>query len=427
MISFSKRMSAIVLSIILVLLSLICGSFSAYAFDESNVEVFKRILKNEKLYSQLEDKEKDSNEISTQGADEFGYLKNNLIKYGEWDYEYNTYYIGDVVYGENDYFYYAITYDVEDNEIFCGGTLLSGDIYVFLYLDSDEYDGYTVGTIVEVNGTVRGEATVNPFNYPYSLYFVAYDSYGNAETSGSYQELVNKAFEITVDECNYLMGNKLGINLGNFGFTKLFNPIFISDIVSTYTVKYDANGGTGNPSSQTKYKDKALVLSTKEPTRFGYEFLGWATSSTATIPEYLPGASYTGNDNITLYAVWEKDGSVVSYDATVKIANNTGSTTQNYRTELVLTVETTNMPEGAYVAWYYNGVKSDIYDKQCVVTCTENCLISVKMHDSNGNVLLDENGKEISDSEKINVNAGFFQRLIAFFRGLFFGNPIVYQ
>ena len=73
----------------------------------------------------------------------------------------------------------------------------------------------------------------------------------------------------------------------------------------TYTVKYNANGGSGAPSNQTKTYGKTLVLSSVIPTRGNYNFLGWATSSSATSATYAAGANYTNNAAVTLYAVWE--------------------------------------------------------------------------------------------------------------------------
>ena len=75
----------------------------------------------------------------------------------------------------------------------------------------------------------------------------------------------------------------------------------------TYTITYNANGGSGAPSNQTKTHGTALTLSSTVPTRTGYTFQGWATSSTATTAAYQPGGSYTNNASVTLYAVWEKN------------------------------------------------------------------------------------------------------------------------
>lgn len=74
---------------------------------------------------------------------------------------------------------------------------------------------------------------------------------------------------------------------------------------NTYTVKYNANGGTGAPANQTKTYGKALTLSSTKPTRTNYNFKGWGTSASATTVAYAPGASYTANAAITLYAIWE--------------------------------------------------------------------------------------------------------------------------
>ncbi len=84
---------------------------------------------------------------------------------------------------------------------------------------------------------------------------------------------------------------------------------------TSYTIKYNANGGSGAPSSQTKWKNQTLTLSSTKPTRTGYSFLGWSTSSTATSATYAAGANYTANAAATLYAVWKANTYTVSYNA----------------------------------------------------------------------------------------------------------------
>ena len=84
---------------------------------------------------------------------------------------------------------------------------------------------------------------------------------------------------------------------------------------NTYTVTYNANGGSGAPSSQTKTYGVTLTLSSTKPTRTGYTFLGWSTSSTATSATFTAGSSYTSNSSVTLYAVWKVNTYTVSYNA----------------------------------------------------------------------------------------------------------------
>ena len=74
---------------------------------------------------------------------------------------------------------------------------------------------------------------------------------------------------------------------------------------NTYTVSYNANGGTGAPSNQTKTYGVDLILSKAIPTRTNYNFKGWGTSASSTSIAYAAGATYKNDTSITLYAIWE--------------------------------------------------------------------------------------------------------------------------
>ena len=76
---------------------------------------------------------------------------------------------------------------------------------------------------------------------------------------------------------------------------------------ANYTITYDANGGSGAPSSQMKSYGETLTLSDTIPTRDGYIFLGWSTNSSATSATYSAGSTFTENSDTTLYAVWEAE------------------------------------------------------------------------------------------------------------------------
>lgn len=80
---------------------------------------------------------------------------------------------------------------------------------------------------------------------------------------------------------------------------------------NTYTVSYNANGGSGAPSAQTKTYNVSLTLSSTVPTRTGYLFQGWATSSTGAVA-YQPSGSYTANADVILYAIWKAANSTLS-------------------------------------------------------------------------------------------------------------------
>lgn len=82
----------------------------------------------------------------------------------------------------------------------------------------------------------------------------------------------------------------------------------------SYTVSYNANGGSGAPGNQTKWYGETLTLSSTKPARTGYSFQGWATSSGGSVA-YASGASYTGNAALTLYAVWKANTYAITYNA----------------------------------------------------------------------------------------------------------------
>ena len=81
------------------------------------------------------------------------------------------------------------------------------------------------------------------------------------------------------------------------------------------TIRFDANGGSGEAFSQDIATDETRVLTKNTYTKNGYAFVGWATTPSGAIA-YADQASYTmGTDaSYTLYAVWELADYSISYD-----------------------------------------------------------------------------------------------------------------
>lgn len=124
------------------------------------------------------------------------------------------------------------------------------------------------------------------------------------------------------------------------------------EVPQIFTITYNANGGElGNvPGSEIKFSNKSYSITLKEPTKEGFTFLGWATSSDATGGEYLAGDTFDVSSNVTLYAVWiESDedlplladmvnvGDFVDYKPDVAtyqtVAENTGSVSVSLTTD----------------------------------------------------------------------------------------------
>ena len=129
----------------------------------------------------------------------------------------------------------------------------------------------------------------------------------------------------------------------------------------TYTVSYNANGGTGAPSSQTKKYFSNLTLSSTKPTRASttqatyevsyninfsggtnpsaaqatktrsYTFSKWNTAAGGGGTDYASGATYSTNANATMYAQWSSTDTTAS--VTLPSVSQTGYTFDGWYTQ----------------------------------------------------------------------------------------------
>ena len=138
-------------------------------------------------------------------------------------------------------------------------------------------------------------------------------------------------------------------NPGNEYFTGSSGKVSFTVTDLTYHISYSANGGSGAPSSQTKVHGKTLILSSTRPTRSGYTFKGWATSSTASSAVYQPGGSYTSNSGTVLYAVWERNPSRPTVTITPSAANVKAGTGKSFSVSV-----SGGYPTSYTYQWYYS-------------------------------------------------------------------------
>ena len=78
---------------------------------------------------------------------------------------------------------------------------------------------------------------------------------------------------------------------------------------TSYTVQYNANGGTGSVYLQAFTSTMTFNLRMNEFVREGYKFVGWNTKADGTGDSYAEGASFSGSikKSIVLYAQWKLD------------------------------------------------------------------------------------------------------------------------
>lgn len=174
------------------------------------------------------------------------------------------------------------------------------------YTVSYSANGY--GTAPASQTKIYGQTlTLQPFisNQTGSGYTVSYNANGGSSTPSSHSSTTTKtqtSWNTNSSGSGTSYGSK-GSYTSNSSATlyaiwsssnnavTLAGAIARNSSQSTYTVSYNANGGTSTPSSQT--------LTRTTP----YTFSKWAAGSTGGT-QYSAGASFTPSSNTTMYAIW---------------------------------------------------------------------------------------------------------------------------
>jgi uncharacterized repeat protein (TIGR02543 family) len=101
--------------------------------------------------------------------------------------------------------------------------------------------------------------------------------------------------------------------------------------VNAYTVKFNANSGTGTMTDESFVYDTAQTLTENVFVKDGYHFAGWAASATgaAFYSDKQSVKNLTGSGSVTLYAVWAQN--VYEVSGTVNSESNTTVTVKLMR------------------------------------------------------------------------------------------------
>lgn len=125
--------------------------------------------------------------------------------------------------------------------------------------------------------------------------------------------------------------------------------------LASYTVTYNANGGTGTTSAQTKWYGEALALRSNGFSRTGYTFAKWNTKADGSGTAYAAGASYTANAGVTLYAIWKANTYKVTPNANGgTLHTNCKALTKTYGTALALWLSSLNPTRTGYTFQNWN-------------------------------------------------------------------------
>ncbi len=208
---------------------------------------------------------------------------------------------------------------------------------------------------------------------------------------------INGVYLKTVETGN----NKKAAYHNNYDRPASYVTCFVHpDFSDNYTITYNANGGTGAPPSQTT--TGSTTLSAVRPTRIGYTFVGWSTSSSATAASYAPGATYSGNTSVVLYAVWQANTYTVTFDSN-------GQTVFPSITDVTVTYDSTygELPSPsvllsgyAFGGWFTSATGGTQITSDTIVKITDTQTLYAHWIANNYTITFDANGGTVSPTTK---------------------------
>ena len=178
--------------------------------------------------------------------------------------------------------------------------------------------------------------------------------------------------------------------------TNTTHTIYAHWNTNSYSVTYDANGGTVSPTSKSiTYGSTYGTLPT--PSRTGYTFLGWYTSRTNGT-QVISSTTVTTASNHTIYAHWRANTYTVTYNA-----NNGSVSPSSKNVTYGNTYGTLAKPSRTgynFDGWYTSATGGTLITSSTQVTTASNHTIYAHWSANGLTVNFDANGGSVSPSSK---------------------------
>ena len=260
--------------------------------------------------------------------------------------------------GSNNFYFSSFaTYTVVTNNNTTYSLKLKGGIYLTNHNGPVGIDGITTA----MSGTGQTSKSTTD-NFRHTANTASYSAYYNgATTTFDPVQITIPEFTWTWSKGHSAASKTISIAISKSGYLSESKGTVTITVPkrTSYTISYN-KGNTGSdtvnnlPSSQTKWYDEALTLSSTVPTRVGYNFKGWATTSTGSV-KYAKGGTYpaSSNSNATLYAVWEEKTYTLSYNknTTDTVSNMPSSQTKYHTQRLILAEKVPTRTGYDFVEW----------------------------------------------------------------------------
>ena len=158
------------------------------------------------------------------------------------------------------------------------------------------------------------------------------------------------------DDSDALASTNFSIKRGTTGNLSI---VAVWKALGTYTISYDANGGTGTIETQSEYKGTSLTISSSEDVeRVGYTFFCWNTEKDGTGKDYKPNDTYSADTDLRLYAKWNPVKYSIKYDLEGGTFSDGSSIT-----EYTIETDTFTLPIPTKAEYGFIGWKAKVSDE----------------------------------------------------------------
>ena len=199
--------------------------------------------------------------------------------------------------------------------------------------------------------------------------------------------------------------------IGDFGEGN--EMVFANEWIPEFTVTWNVEGVT---TSQSVIFGETITVPAI-PEKDGYFFAGWSPK----IPDSMPAHDMTFTAKFANY-----DVSWISITIAKPETRYVG-----YRDSIYLYANARNLPEGAKIKWSSDKncveLEPSRNGNSCKVTSKKagNVVITAYIVDANGNVITNEKGVRIADSEGLTSEVTLWSMIVYAFKQMFAGNPFL--
>jgi uncharacterized repeat protein (TIGR02543 family) len=233
-------------------------------------------------------------------------------------------------------------------------------------------DGASVGAVPSYTFTnVTAGHTINA-SFAINTYTLTYNAGANGTVSGTTPQTVNHGGSGTTVTAVANTGYHFvdwsdGVTTAARTETNVTanETVTANFAIDTYTVTFNANGGTGTMTPQVSGVPAALNANTF--TRAGYVFTGWNTATDGTGTAYANRATYGFTTDVTLYAQWAPAGNALNFDGTNDYVSLGNPTALSFNGATSFTIEAwiqkSNLTvQSAIVSKMFNGTPYNGYE-----------------------------------------------------------------